>query len=294
MLFGPATITYATINLVPNGDFERWSSANSANNWSWGGATTSYTYENNSVFAGNYSLNATDLYSNTSTTYIYTDLYGSTDLNNFRGRNARLFAAVKGNNLSSSTFFAYSYTGNGSGFGYVFCSARNYANWTIISNNFAIGTDASQARVRFQPFQYDNKSDLTLIDQITLVLDPTDLGKTFGGIEIELDEILYFGSYTGQSYRHITGGRGIIHGFQWNNYINASSSKTDGLLASISRPYTRGSLEITGNNYWMFIENVQLFMPTTFRIGTYTQSPIDIPFVFSPHTYTDEIITIKP
>lgn len=276
--FGPATITWESVNQLVNGDFELWSSGNNANNWY---ATNNITIQqNNNSYSGNSSALLTTQ-NNADNQYIYQPFNNtSKPMSYWRNKTVTVRAYAKG--PANNFYVMILYTGNSTG-GVISNALAGNNNWTFLTacNNF--GADASEARVTCRFNGTDNT--YVFLDKVSVVEGPYNLGKTIGGGSIQLYYHNSVGMYTKNLESLIYGGEGVLHMFQWNNTFSFNNNSP--ML------YDYGKLTIACNNITYTIDCAKLFLAPSYSFGTFTQHPIDIHFSFKKSPDTGNYITIS-
>lgn len=275
--FGPSTITWESINQIPNGNFELWSTGNNAtaNNWYCNNVTLA---KSNNSYRGNYAAIMTQN-ANCSDSYAYSSelMSNNKPAAYWRGKpvTARLYARGNGNNS-----FRF-YLNNGSG-AIVSNNFANNANWTLLTLTGNINNSA--LTMFFYPRFVGNYNNAIVIDEAQLVEGPYTLGKTFGGGSINLLQHTFTGLRTKNLTSLTYGGEGVIHMFQWNNSLPITADSTI---------YDYGKLTITSNNMTIVVDCCKLLLGSSFPFGQYQQYPLDITFSFKKSPDTGNIITIS-
>ncbi len=279
--FGPATITWESVNQLVNGDFESWSSGNNANNWTLGGSGTRSLTQNNTVkYTNNYSALLTAGNNTGNYATLAQNIHGVKGINYWKNKTVTL----RGHSVANSSGVSrlYIYDGNNA-------NSSNYHtgdnNWTQLTVTRVIDSNATMVQLYSYAGCPNNNVHIAYFDTMQAVEGPYTLGKTFGGGSLQLYYHNSIGMYTKNLSSLIYGGEGVLHMFQWNNTFSFNNNSP--ML------YDYGKLTIACNNITYTIDCAKLFLAPSYSFGTFTQHPIDIHFSFKKSPDTGNYITIS-
>lgn len=273
--FGPATITWESLNVLSNGDFEVWSlgANNTPDNWTLSSGTIG---RNSNSYTNNYSIQFT--WNNNTNPIIQQAFHNSKGINYWKNKTITANGYGFANNANRLRIRLYDN------------NSTSYGNWHTGSNNWetlsltkVISASATQL-VIYAGIENNNVDTVARVDSLKVVEGPVSLGKTFGGGSIQLYEHKYTGVYSKNQTSLIYGGEGVIHMFQWNNSVPITADST--IL-------DYGKITFTCNNMTITLDCCRLFLSGGMSLGQFTQQPFDLYFTFKKSPDTGNIITLS-
>ncbi len=280
IIFGPATITWRSRNLLSNGDFELWSAGSSSapDDWTASGTGSTVAREGTIVYEGDYAAKRVTDTSNPA--YLYqAALHATKGLSYWLEKTVTF--DVYGYCNKASVLRAYIY--DGIGYGYSSAYHTGDSSWQKISGSRVINAGAD--RVGFYCYLGASTGPNTgYFDLADVYEGPYDLGKTFGGIELNLESRQYRKLYSLEQVDEVYGGTGVIHLFEYNTELVLSSDLT-------LNEY--GEVVFETDRMKVMLYDCKLFLAPSMSLGTNDQHAFNVSLHFKRHPDSGKVIKIE-